>query len=172
MAATSDSSSILTGYTASQASQVGATQRGTKIVDKSDSMDKNSFLKILSAELSNQDPSSSDNDPTKYISQLAQFTSLEQMANLNGTMSLNSASSLIGKNVTLNVQDSNGINYSGVVKSANKNGDSISLKVQVTENGKSVVKAFDFNKLINVNASDYDPSLDEDSSSNNTSSNT
>ena len=63
-----------------------ATDRGTQIVKSGEDMDKNAFLTILSAELSNMDPMG-DNDSTQYITQMAQFVSMEQMSNLNTTMS-------------------------------------------------------------------------------------
>ena len=44
-----------------------ATDRGTKIIKPGEDMDKNAFLKILSAELSNLDPMG-DNDSTQYLS--------------------------------------------------------------------------------------------------------
>lgn len=47
--------------------------------------DKNTFLQILTAQLSNQDPMNAK-DNTEYIAQMAQFSSLEQMQNLNTTM--------------------------------------------------------------------------------------
>lgn len=47
--------------------------------------DKNTFLQILTAQLRNQDPMNAK-DNTEYIAQMAQFSSLEQMQNLNSTM--------------------------------------------------------------------------------------
>ncbi|QPW56179.1 FHIPEP family type III secretion protein [Clostridium botulinum] len=91
-----------------------ATNRGTKIVKKGQEMDKNAFLKILTAELTNQDPMNAK-DSTQYISQLAQFSSLEQMANLNSTMSFNSASNMVGKTVALSSYDEYGKQYGGTV---------------------------------------------------------
>lgn len=112
-----------------EASQ-GATQRGTKIVKKGNELDKNSFLRILTAELTNQDPMNAK-DSTAFVSQLAQFSSLEQMANLNGTMSLNSAGSLVGKTIALNSYDPYGHQYGGVVEGVSKTGDLIKLSVRV-----------------------------------------
>lgn len=45
-------------------------------------MDKNAFLQLLVTQLGNQDPLS-PSDPTEFVSQLAQFTSLEQLTNVN-----------------------------------------------------------------------------------------
>jgi len=55
-----------------------ATDRGTTIVKAGDTLDKNAFLKILAAELTNQDPTNAA-DSTQYVSQMAQFSSLEQI---------------------------------------------------------------------------------------------
>lgn len=106
------------------------TDRGTRIVKAGEDMDKNAFLKILSAELSNQDPENSK-DGTEYVSQMAQFTSLEQMANLNNTMRLTGANNLIGQTVVLNKADSDGKAYSGVVKSVSKSGSTVKVSVLV-----------------------------------------
>ena len=92
--------------------------------------DKNAFLKILTAELSNQDPTSTQ-DGTQYIAQMAQFSSLEQMTNLNSSIKLNNASSLIGKTVAVKDLDSKGNQYYGVVKSVNKDADAVSISVIV-----------------------------------------
>ena len=45
-------------------------------------MGKDSFMKLLVTQLSNQDPMS-PSDPTQFVAQLAQFTSLEQLVGLN-----------------------------------------------------------------------------------------
>jgi flagellar basal-body rod modification protein FlgD len=75
-------------------------------------LDKDAFLKLLVTQMQNQDPLSPA-DSTQYVSQLAQFSSLEQMQNLNqnivgmATLQQNNAllsqltesSALIGKTV-------------------------------------------------------------------------
>jgi flagellar basal-body rod modification protein FlgD len=50
-----------------------------------DTVSKDGFLKILAAELQNQDPMNAQ-DNTQYVAQMAQFTALEQMQNLNASM--------------------------------------------------------------------------------------
>lgn len=48
-------------------------------------MGKEEFLTLLVAQLQNQDPLNPD-DPTEFTAQLAQFSSLEQLVNLNDSM--------------------------------------------------------------------------------------
>jgi Flagellar hook capping protein len=129
-----------------------ATDKGTKIIRSGGELDKDSFLKILSAELANQDPTQSQ-DPTAYVSQMAQFTSMEQMSNLNTTMSSFAANSLVGKGVTLNTLDSKGNPYTGVVQAVSTLNGVTTVSVQVNENGQNVYKDFslkDINTVLNV----------------------
>lgn len=90
----------------------GKTENGTDIIMPGEETDKDLFLKLLVAQMQNQDPLNPQ-DPTQYVTQLAQFNTLEQMQNLNDGMSyllgmtngvlvnsaLSTASSLIGKKV-------------------------------------------------------------------------
>jgi len=65
-------------------------------------LDKNSFLKILVTQLQKQDPTNPMND-REFISQMAQFSSLEQMNNVASSMNKLRASQaplFIGKMVT------------------------------------------------------------------------
>jgi len=62
-----------------------------------------SFLKLLITELKNQDPTSPA-DPTQMVAQLASFSSLEQMTQMNTNMQTvleNSSVNLIGQTVTV-----------------------------------------------------------------------
>ncbi|MCE5220750.1 MAG: flagellar hook capping protein [Clostridium sp.] len=95
----------------------GTTSNGTKIVPKSSTggdMDKNSFLKILAAQLSNLDPTQNQ-DSSAYVSQMAQFASMEQMTNLNTTMSDSAYQQMVGKTVITNEKDDNGAYVQGSV---------------------------------------------------------
>lgn len=116
-----------------------ATKKGTRIVKKGNEMDKNAFLRILTAELTNQDPSNTK-DSTAFVAQMAQFSALEQMANLNKTMSFAACSNLIGKEVTFSKLDELGYKYSGEVESVSKNGDSLFLNVKIPRKNDVVNK--------------------------------
>lgn len=76
------------------------TNNGTPIVTSSASdVDQNMFLKLLVAQMTNQDPFSSDQDPTKYVTQLAQFSQLEQMQQFNSNLS---SLSLVNNGILIN----------------------------------------------------------------------
>ena len=89
--------------------------------------DKGTFLKLLVAQLSNQDPLNPTEDK-EFITQLAQFTSLEQLQdinagveNLNTTMNqsqLLSATSFIGKSII--AEGSQITKYEGVIDGETK----------------------------------------------------
>ena len=91
------------------------TSRGTKIVEYGDTgMGKDAFLKLLVAQMTNMDPTQ-DQDSTAYVTQMAQFASIEQMNNLNDTMSGFSVRNLLGKHVICNQYDASGNPIEGTV---------------------------------------------------------
>ncbi|WP_026689896.1 flagellar hook assembly protein FlgD [Alteribacter aurantiacus] len=97
---------------------------------RTDDLDKDAFLKILITQLQNQDPLNPMEDK-EFIAQMAQFSTLEQMANISSTLdklvsapdqqSFTSYGDMIGKKVewekkqTDEAGDNIGIVQSGVV---------------------------------------------------------
>lgn len=65
-----------------------------------DALDKEAFLQLLVAQMQYQDPLEPTSN-TEYISQLATFSELEAMTNLNDSMSISRASQLVGKKVSI-----------------------------------------------------------------------
>jgi flagellar basal-body rod modification protein FlgD len=85
----------------------------------SNSLGENDFLQLMMAQLQNQDPLS-PSDPSQYMSELAQFTSLEQEMNISTTTAQSatqqsnaSALALLGH--TVSYTDSSGDALSGTV---------------------------------------------------------
>jgi len=85
-----------------------ALQNGREIKN---TLDKDDFLKILVTKLSHQDPTQPMED-REFVSQMAQFSSLEQMTNLNKEFSkvvnliaASQAMNLLGKTVEIHQGD-------------------------------------------------------------------
>lgn len=62
------------------------------------SLDKDAFLQLLVTQMQYQDPLE-PTDNTEYISQLATFSSLEEMQNMSASMDMQRASGLVGQYV-------------------------------------------------------------------------
>lgn len=65
------------------------------------SLGKDAFLQLLVAQMQYQDPLEPTSD-TEWISQLAQFSSLEEMQNMSAAISNSQAFSMVGKTVSIN----------------------------------------------------------------------
>ncbi|MBT9175950.1 MAG: Basal-body rod modification protein FlgD [Firmicutes bacterium] len=94
---------------------------------------KEAFLKILLAQMRNQDPLNPA-DSTAMIAQLAQFSSLEQMQNLNNKIDqllevqlLGELSGLVGRNVTFSGENDEVLQ--GTVQSLIWNGNRSQLRI-------------------------------------------
>lgn len=90
---------------------LGAATATATPAQPTDQMGKDTFLKLLVAQLRNQDPMN-PTDSTQFLAQTAQFTSLEKMQDLaaQSSQALNAqmafgASGLVGKDVTYTAED-------------------------------------------------------------------
>jgi len=89
------------------------------------SLDKNGFLKLLTAQVSNQDPNSGQ-DPNQYFQTISMMTQVEQMTNLATSQAKSNATQLIGKQVSF---VENNVAYSGIVESVQQSGSNVALTV-------------------------------------------
>lgn len=129
---TSGADAVKNAKNAAAAKAVGnaTTDRGTLITKSNTEFDKNSFLKILAAQLSNLDPTSNQ-DSTAYVTQMAQFASMEQMNNLNTTMSDYAYQQMIGKKVIINEKYDDGTYVKGYVTEVTKKSGGTFYKVLI-----------------------------------------
>lgn len=85
-------------------SSTGAASKETKA---NNSMDKDSFLQLLVAQMKYQDPMEPQSN-TEYVAQYAQFSELEAMQNLSSNMDLQRATGLVGKEVVVKTTGASG----------------------------------------------------------------
>ena len=112
---------------------------------------KDEFLKLLVTQLKYQDPLS-PMDNTEYVSQLAQFSTLEHMSNMSSGISYMEALNMTGKYVTASTTDSTtgeSVDISGVVDSVKLKSGSAVLVVGGTE-----IKLEDVTEVQDYNRSD------------------
>ena len=122
-------------------------------------LDKDDFLMLLVTQMKYQDPLEPESN-TEYVAQLAQFSSLEQMQNLNSTATNTSAYTLVGKQVRIRETSDTGAEreVQGMVEYVKmENG-----KPYVSVNGEmysydDIVEVIDDNYLI----SQYVPSVEQ-----------
>ena len=80
------------------------TENATTKRKTGDSLGKNDFLNLLITQLRYQDPLNPTDDK-EFIAQMAQFSSLEQMQNMNSVLTNSEAFSMVGKYVTGSITD-------------------------------------------------------------------
>ena len=114
---------------ASSTTQPGSMRTPQKALGQAD------FLKLLTVQLQSQDPMKPMED-TSFMAQMAQFSSLQQasemakdISSLHDDFALQSASGMIGRQVTLNT--TNGL-VTGVVKAVDASSGSVNLNVDGT----------------------------------------
>lgn len=116
----------------------------------SSSLDTNAFLKLLAAQMANQDVMNPMQD-TQFISQMAQFTSLQAMENLSQVNYSQYGASLVGKTVKVAKYNDLGkyVEDTGVVTSCDFSSGTYELKV----NGK----AYDISSVMEVKTASESP---------------
>jgi len=104
---------------------------GTNRIPKQ-TLGQEDFLKLITVQLTKQDPLKPMDD-TSFMAQMAQFSALEQssqmakdMAALRSDFSLQSASAMIGRQVTVDTGDGN---LTGTVDSIDATGGAVRLNV-------------------------------------------
>jgi flagellar basal-body rod modification protein FlgD len=123
-----------TSPTTSATGAASTTAAAAASTQKTPALNENQFLSLLMTELKNQNPMSpSSSDPTQFMSQLAQFTALEQETNtaqstsqLVSQQGTNGAVALIGHDVTY-TDPTTGATGTGTVQS-----------VQITSSGATL----------------------------------
>jgi flagellar basal-body rod modification protein FlgD len=100
-------------------------------------VDYDAFLKLLVAEMKNQDPTS-PMESTEYVAQLAAFSQVEQSVQINAKLdnilqasALTQATAMIGKEIT-----SPTVKISGIVKEVKLYSDGV---IAVLESGEKVL---------------------------------
>ena len=104
-----------------------STTTGTTSTTSSNSVDYNTFLQLLIAEMKNQDPTN-PMDTSQYMSQFAQLSTVEQatltnskLDSLLSSQALTQADGLIGRNVSFT--DTTGAAVTGKIASVSINSD-------------------------------------------------
>jgi flagellar basal-body rod modification protein FlgD len=100
--------------TVNNVTQTQSSTNTTRTAKDQGDLGKDDFMKLLVTQLRYQDPMQPMEDK-EFIAQMAQFTSLEQMQNMNTTMGNMQATSMIGKPIVW--ADANGQLVNGIVDS-------------------------------------------------------
>lgn len=114
------------------------TETVNRSVSDNSELGKDAFLKILVTELANQDPLE-PLDQAEFIAQMAQFTEVEQMTNMNDTLESMSgfmqfsAATMVGQPVRY--ADEDGLSVSATVESVVFEQDKVYLSL---DNGAQV----------------------------------
>lgn len=99
------------------------------------------FLSLLVAEMTNQDPLEPTSN-TEFITQMAQFTSLQYAQDSSKYSIANYASSLVGKTATgTKMEGGTLVTKTGLVESVTKNGDNYTVTIEGTAFELSAISA-------------------------------
>jgi flagellar basal-body rod modification protein FlgD len=115
----------------------------------SNTLGKDDFLKLLMAQLSNQDPTQPA-DPTTFTTQLAQFSQLELQQNANTTLTDLAASqasgnqvaavNMVGKNVTYSTSSVTIAAAGGTLLTGSLAGDAANVSAVITNGAGKVIR--------------------------------
>ena len=117
----------------SAASQSAAAASSTSSASSLSGISQSDFLQLLVAQMQNQDPMN-PTSPTDMMSELAQFSTVEGITQLNTSyaqQSLTQIALLIGQ--TVQYTDANGNAASGVVNAATLNNGQVALDINNTD---------------------------------------
>ncbi|MFT4721825.1 MAG: flagellar basal-body rod modification protein FlgD [Candidatus Azotimanducaceae bacterium] len=120
-----------------------------RVEPEGEELDKNAFLKLMVAQMNNQDPLSPQ-DNGEFVAQLAQFSSVEGIENMNKTMSqmANSmqssqalqASGLVGRTVHINT-DTSILSEGGVISgNVNLENSTSNLMINIMNSSGELVR--------------------------------
>ena len=129
---------------ASKANETTSTGKSEARKAKGDGYDQEMFLQLLVAEMQYQDPLEPTNN-SEYLSQLASFTQIEAIQNVQSGMENIEGNSLVGNYVSLNV---NGEEITGIVDFVKKD-DEKGLMVSVDGN------LYEKSKIVSVVDGDF-----------------
>jgi flagellar basal-body rod modification protein FlgD len=133
-----------TTSTTSATSTTGATPTQLDRTDTGGSLGQDAFLKLLVAQMQHQDPMA-PTDSSQMMSQMAQFTSVEQLTNLSTSMTalqLNQdfagSVSLIGRSVTYRAADKSQVTGTVSAVTADKTGAILTVDGKQVPSGNVV----------------------------------
>jgi flagellar basal-body rod modification protein FlgD len=132
-----------------------ATPPVAPVGSSSDTLGQADFLKLLTAQLQNQDPFDPV-DNTQMVSQMAQFSQLSGITDMNATLttiankltgtSTSDAMSYVGKTVLVPGDTAYGLTTGGMNGSVNLGGDADDLKVSISDSNGNLLKTMDLGK--------------------------
>lgn len=115
---------------------------------------KDAFLQLLVTQMKNQDPLNPSTD-TEFVAQLATFSQLEQLQNLSLTSEKSQAFSLVGKDVIVQSEDSNGkkSEVTGTVDFISMSGSKVYLSINGNQyNLDNLISVIDNSYIVETNS--------------------
>ena len=114
-------------FSTRDASSTGSTAGSVQTAAQTQTLNQNDFLQLLSTQLANQDPTTPQ-DNSQLEAQLAQFSTVQGVNNLESSTSQIQAASMIGKTIQASVVTNNvPQNVSGQVASVNWSSSGVNL---------------------------------------------